>query len=112
MKKCISIFLGTFFGYTYICLAAFYLSYAGVVKDVPGPMGFLIMSLVPLSVLALPVAVFSCGLLILVSARKLIKKEELMSGNYYVLLIYVVLSFGFLIAVIGMNGWKLIPVKI
>ncbi len=108
MKKCILMV----FGFEYFCLAAFFLSYSGLVKDVPAPMGFLIMSLVPLSFLALPVAVISCGLLILVSANKLIKKEKLMSGNYYVLLIYVALSLGFLIAVIGMNGWKLIPIKI
>ena len=35
-----------------------------------------------------------------------------MSSRFYLFLSYLVLSLGFFVFVIGMNNWKLIPVKL
>jgi hypothetical protein len=108
MKKCVLIL----FGFEYLCLAVFSLSYSGLVKDIPALMGFLIISIVPLSALALPIAVICSIAVLFVTVKRLIKKEKIITGNYYMLLAYLILSLGFFIAVIAMNNWKLIPVKI
>jgi hypothetical protein len=110
MLKWILIPLGVLIGFFYLCSLAFYLSYTGLVKEVPTLMSFLIYSVEPLSVLALPLVAFCAGLILFSTIVNIRKKEKILTSRYYLLLSYLVLSIGFFIFIIGMNNWKLIPV--
>lgn len=112
MHKSISILIGVFLGFAYLGSSAFYLSYSGLVKDVPAPMSFFIFSLVPLSVFALPMVIIAAGIVLYEIVDRLRKNEPVMTRRFYLYLSYLVLSLGFFVFVIGMNNWKLIPVKL
>ncbi len=112
MHKSITILFGLFLGFAYLGSLAFYLSYSGLVKDIPAPMSFFIFSLVPLSFFALPMVILSAGIVLYEIVDRLRKKEPVMTRRFYLFLSYLVLSLGFFVFVIGMNNWKLIPVKL